>query len=74
MMTGALLEINTAFTIIKKWYNMAKIISSVSRVDRPSTKRPGVHAKKKTSRLKSSKNYKKPYRGQGRAWKNNKNI
>ncbi len=46
---------------------MAKIISSVSRVDRPSTKRPGVHAKKKTSRLKSSKNYKKPYRGQGRA-------
>lgn len=68
MMTGALLEIDTAFTIIKKQlHKMAKIISSVSRVDRPSTKRPGVHAKKKTSRLKSSKNYKKPYRGQGRA-------
>lgn len=28
--------------------------------------RPGIHAKTKTSRLKSSKNYKKLYRGQGR--------
>jgi len=28
--------------------------------------RPGVHAKTKISRLKSSKNYKKKYRGQGR--------
>jgi hypothetical protein len=28
-------------------------------------KRPGVIAKSKTSGLKSSKNYKKPYRGQG---------
>ena len=27
--------------------------------------RPGVHAKTKTSVLKSSKNYKKKYRGQG---------
>lgn len=29
-------------------------------------KRPGVHSKKKTATLKSSKNYKKLYRGQGR--------
>lgn len=29
-------------------------------------KRPGVHSKTKTSRLKSSKNYKKKYRGQGK--------
>ena len=29
-------------------------------------KRPGVHSKKKNSKLKSSKNYAKPYRGQGR--------
>ena len=28
--------------------------------------RKGVHSKSKTSKLKSSKNYKKPYRGQGR--------
>jgi hypothetical protein len=28
--------------------------------------RPDVHAKTKTSRLKSSKNYRKAYRGQGR--------
>jgi len=27
--------------------------------------RPGVHAKKKTSKLKTSKNYKKSYAGQG---------
>ena len=35
---------------------------------RPSstTKRPGVHSKKKTSKNKRSKNYKKAYRGQGR--------
>ena len=29
-------------------------------------KRPGVHAKTKTSSNKRSKNYKKSYRGQGR--------
>ncbi len=29
-------------------------------------KRPGVHAKCKTSKLKNSKNYAKKYRGQGR--------
>ncbi len=29
-------------------------------------KRPGVHAKAKTSNLKSSKNYKKKYKQQGR--------
>ena len=29
-------------------------------------KRPGIHAKTKTSKLKSSKLYKKKYRGQGR--------
>ena len=29
-------------------------------------RRKGVHARSKTSKIKSSKNYKKPYRGQGR--------
>jgi len=29
-------------------------------------KRPGVHAKSKTSKLKNSKNYVKPYNQQGR--------
>lgn len=28
--------------------------------------RPGIHAKTKVSKLKSSKSYKKAYRGQGR--------
>jgi hypothetical protein len=32
----------------------------------PKTKRPGVHAKSKMSHLKSSKHYKKLYRGQGK--------
>lgn len=29
-------------------------------------RRPGVHSKTKASKSKLSKNYKKPYRGQGR--------
>jgi len=29
-------------------------------------KRKGIHAKSGSSRLKSSKNYKKPYKGQGK--------
>lgn len=29
-------------------------------------RRKGIHAKSKTSKLKSSKNYKKAYRGQGK--------
>ena len=29
-------------------------------------KRKGIHAKSKNSKLPSSKNYKKPYKGQGR--------
>tara|TARA_B100001287_G_scaffold147287_1_gene123996 strand:- start:842 stop:976 length:135 start_codon:yes stop_codon:yes gene_type:complete len=29
-------------------------------------KRPGIHAKSKTSQLKSSKNYVKRYKGQGK--------
>lgn len=33
---------------------------------KPAIKRPGVVSKKKNSSLKTSKNYKKPYRGQGR--------
>lgn len=32
-----------------------------------SVNRKGVHAKRGTSRLKTSKNYKKAYRGQGRS-------
>lgn len=46
---------------------MAKVTSSFNFIKQNTRKRPGVHAKSKTSRLKSSKNYKKTYRGQGRA-------
>lgn len=34
--------------------------------DKPKVTRPGVHAKTKTSKNKLSKNYKKPYKSQGR--------
>lgn len=43
---------------------MAKVINSSTRVVKP--KKKGVAAKTKTSKLKTSKLYKKPYKGQGR--------
>lgn len=46
---------------------MAKVTNSISiRLGKPKVRRKGVYAKSKTSRLKGSKNYSKPYRGQGR--------
>ena len=36
------------------------------KVVKPEVSRPGVHAKTKTSSLKTSKNYRKKYKGQGR--------
>jgi hypothetical protein len=45
---------------------MAKVTNTVEKVKKPKMKRPGVHAKSKTSSLKTSKNYKKLYRGQGK--------
>jgi hypothetical protein len=43
-----------------------KSATSVVKLDQPKVSRPGVHAKSKTSKLKSSKNYKKLYKGQGK--------
>lgn len=46
---------------------MAKIKEQTFKVKQDSkVSRPGVHAKTKTSNLKSSKRYKKLYRGQGK--------
>lgn len=45
---------------------MAKITNIVEKLATPKVNRPGVHAKSKTSSLKTSKNYKKLYRGQGK--------
>jgi hypothetical protein len=45
---------------------MAKVTNTVVKLERPKINRPGVHAKAQTSNLKSSKNYKKLYRGQGK--------
>lgn len=46
---------------------MAKIkASSVNTLEKKHISRPGVHSKTKTSKSKTSKLYKKKYRGQGR--------
>lgn len=47
---------------------MAKVTGTISRgrVEKPKRRRPGIHSKNNTSALKSSKNYKKAYKGQGR--------
>jgi len=39
--------------------------TAVVKFETPKVTRPGIHAKTKTSQLKSSKNYKKLYKGQG---------
>lgn len=45
----------------------AKVKTNENRFKaKPRIKRPGVHAKTKTSYSKVSKNYKKLYKGQGR--------
>lgn len=44
---------------------MAKKNVFVYRIKKK-VRRPDIHSKSKTSRLKSSKNYRKKYRGQGR--------
>ena len=47
---------------------MARVISAkpTTHLNKTKVRRPGVHSKKRHSNLKSSKNYKKAYRGQGR--------
>jgi hypothetical protein len=45
---------------------MAKVNSGGVKMFTPKRKRPGVHAKTKTSRSKNSVHYKKKYRGQGK--------
>ena len=45
---------------------MAKITNTVQKLETPKINRPGVHSKSQTSSLKTSKNYKKAYRSQGR--------
>ncbi len=44
---------------------MAKVTNTVEKRIKVKVSRPGVHAKSKTSKLKSSKLYKKLNKGQG---------
>jgi hypothetical protein len=53
-----IININYVFIMAKPSVDTKKVVKSISR--------PGVHAKSKTSNLKSSKLYKKSYKGQGR--------
>ena len=52
-------------TSISIYKQMARLIVG-NYILKPKKKRPGVHAKTKTSKIKGSKNYAKSYRGQGR--------
>lgn len=46
---------------------MAKVKESILKAyNSNQVSRPGVHAKTKSSKMKSSKNYRKSYKGQGR--------
>jgi hypothetical protein len=45
---------------------MAKLTNTSEKLITSNISRPGVHSKSQTSSLKTSKNYKKLYRGQGR--------
>lgn len=45
---------------------MAKVQTATLFKKKPKVSRPGVHAKTKTSKNKTSKNYAKPYNGQGK--------
>jgi len=45
---------------------MAKQTNTPTKAVAVKVSRPGVHAKSQTSKLKSSKNYKKSYSGQGK--------
>ena len=45
---------------------MAKKQPQIEKAEKHKIKRKGVHAKSKSSKLKTSKKYKKPYRGQGK--------
>jgi hypothetical protein len=43
----------------------AKQANTSTKLEKTRKKRPGVHSKSKSSKLKSSKNYLKKYKGQG---------
>ena len=45
---------------------MAKQAGNNVKLETPKKKRPGVHAKKKSSNSKNATNYKKAYVGQGK--------
>ena len=40
--------------------------TTTNKLEKPKVSRPNVHAKTKFSKLKTSKNYRKKYKGQGR--------
>jgi hypothetical protein len=55
-------------TVLKEEVKMAKktTTGSIKIYDKVKVSRPGIHSKTKSSKLKSSKNYKKRYNSQGK--------
>lgn len=45
---------------------MAKVQGDIKKLTKSKVSRPGVHSKKNSSKLKSSKNYTKKYNAQGK--------
>jgi hypothetical protein len=45
---------------------MKKKVDDLKKIEKKYVSRPGVHAKTKQSKIKTSKLYKKGYRGQGK--------
>ena len=52
------ININFIFIMAKQTASVIRIVKNIAR--------PGVHAKTKSSKLKTSKLYKKAYKGQGK--------
>jgi hypothetical protein len=44
---------------------IGEAIDMEKKIKKPKVKRPGIHSKNKSSMSKTSKNYKKQYKGQG---------
>jgi hypothetical protein len=64
-LTYKLIPFYTKFTTKRKQMAKAKVNTVNAFSPNPRKKRPGIHSKKKYSKLKSSKLYKKISRGQG---------
>jgi len=59
-------NIYNKINVMAKQQSKPKSTNVSVRIEKPKKKRPGMHSKCKSSKLKKSKNYTKKYRGQGK--------